>query len=150
MLHPTHNPTLDSTLQLKDAGLVAADAATTVSSAAVTVDLGASVYQRGRVVIDVSAIETASNDESYTICVQASDSSSFASGVYNTATLTLGAFEVVGGSADSVAGRYVLQFDNVATTSTGEQITPRYLRLYTMVNGTIATGINYTAFMVRD
>lgn len=130
----------DKDLLLKDAGLVAADAAATVASAAKIVDFGAARVS-GVVVVYVSAIEIASNDEAYRIIVQGSNTSDFSGAKENLAELTLGATEVrPGGAQDSTVGRYEIPFSNVQVDTVYQ-----YVRLYTDVAGTIATGINYTA-----
>ena len=135
------NYTFDALLQFKDAGLVAADAAATVSAAAKIVDLGTGLFA-GDMVIDVSAVEIASNDESYEIQVQLSSSASFASDIVQGPSLKLGALEtLIGTDVDSLAGRYILPFRNEQNGTWY-----RYGRLYTNVTGTIGTGINYTAF----
>lgn len=132
----------DKEMLMKDAGLVAASAAAEVESAAKILDVGAARFE-GVLVVDVSAIEIASNDEEYDIIVQGSNSATFASGIENLAQLNLGATEVrQGGAQDSTAGRYELPFINQQ-----DDTTYRYLRVYTVVAGTIATGINYTAFI---
>lgn len=82
--------TYDANLVLKDAGLVAASAAATVSSAAKIIDLGAGVVEAD-VVIDVSACEVASRDESYRIGIQISDTSDFSDDIYEIENLQLGA-----------------------------------------------------------
>lgn len=135
------NYTFDANLQFKDAGLVAADAGATVSGAAKIVDFGTGLFA-GDMVIDVSAIEIASNDESYEIQVQLSSSSTFASDIVQGPSLKLGALEtLVGTDVDSSTGRYILPFRNEENG-----VWYRYARLYTNVSGTIATGINYAAF----
>lgn len=132
----------DAEALLKDAGLIAASAAAQVDSAAKIYDAGAARME-GTIVIDVTAIEIASNDEEYDIILQGSNSASFASGIENLAQLNLGATEVrQGGAQDSTTGRYEMFFTNEQ-----DDTTYRYLRLYTVVAGAIATGINYTAFM---
>jgi hypothetical protein len=134
------NYTFDAALELKDAGLIAASAATQVDGSGAIRDLGDAIFS-GIVVIDVSAIEIASNDEEYDILLQGSNSATFASGIENLAQMNLGATEVRQGSAgDSLTGRYLMPFVNIQA-----DITYRYVRLYTVVAGTIATGINYTA-----
>lgn len=134
--------TFDAEMQLKDAGLVAASAAAQVNSANQIIAVGAARFE-GAVVIDVTAIEIASNDEEYDILIQGSNSSSFASGIENLAQLNLGATEVrQGGAQDSVVGRYELMFTNQQADTTYA-----YIRAYTVVAGTVATGINYTAFI---
>jgi hypothetical protein len=82
----------DANLILKDAGLVAASAAATVSSAAKIIDLGSGNVEAD-VIIDVSACEVASEDESYRIAVQLSDSATFANDVYEVENIQLGACE---------------------------------------------------------
>lgn len=133
----------DAELELKDAGLVAADAAGTVDSVAKIEDVGLGRFD-AICVIDVAAIEIASNDEVYKISVQGSNSSSFASGIVDLAELSLGALEVIGGDTDSATGRYELPFTNVQNNTYY-----RYIRLYTDVGGTIATGINFSAFATK-
>lgn len=135
----------DADQQLKDAGLVAASAAATVGGSAKVFDCGANTRIDAMLVIDVSAIEIASNDEEYDIIVQGSSSSSFASDIQNLAQMNLGATEVrQGGAKDSETGRYELPFTNFQ-----DDTHYRYLRVYTVVAGTIATGINYTAYFAN-
>lgn len=129
----------DSTLIMKDAGLVAASAAGTVSSAAKVANVGEGRVD-ARLVLDVTAIEVASNDELYSVAIQGSTSTTFASGIEELGVINLGAAEVIGGDADSVTGRYEVPF----STEKAGTVYP-YLRVYTTVAGTIATGINFTA-----
>ena len=58
-------------------------------------------------------------------------------------TLRLGAAEVqtTDCNADNATGRYIVPFTNEFNGTNF-----RYLRLYTIVTGTIATGINYKAY----
>ena len=138
--------TFDADLRLKDAGLVAASAAATVGGAAKIVPVGDAVY-KGVAVIDITAIEVATTDEQYRICVQGSTSSTFASDVQNLAVLSVGAAATgaLGGSIVSLTGRYELFFLNEQAG-----IVYPFVRLWTHVQGTVATGINYTAFIGRD
>lgn len=139
--------TFDANLQLKDAGLVAASAAAQVSSANKIIDLGGQEPLKGVVVIDVSAIEIDTGDEEYIVILQGSNSATFASGIENLAAMELGAHSSgrKGSALDSVAGRREMPFINVQADTAY-----RYLRAYTYVAGTIATGINYTAFIAID
>jgi hypothetical protein len=135
----------DVELLMKDAGLVAASDAAQVSSADKILTVGDAVF-KAMAVFDVTAIEIASNTEIYTLCVQGSTSSTFASDVQNLAALPLGATEVnPGGAIDSTVGRYELPFINEQ-----DGVTYPYLRVFTHVAGDIATGINYTAYFSRD
>ena len=132
---------IDNEHILKDAGLVAADAAGQVDGEDVIVNLGAGLVE-GHLVVDVTAIEIASNDEKYKISLQGSSSATFASTIEDLAILEVGAAEVLGGDQDSETGRYVVPF----RTEKNGTIYP-FARLYTDVAGTIATGINFSAFI---
>lgn len=132
----------DLDLRLKDAGLVAASAAAQVSAANKIIDFGGAHRIDGRVIVDVTAIEVATGNESYRIKAQFSSSSTFASAVIGGTMIHLGDSSVlVGESADSTVGRYEVAFCNQINGTNFQ-----YMRLYTEVAGTIATGINYTAF----
>lgn len=132
----------DSALQLKDAGLVASSAAAQVSSADKILDLGDSASMEAYLVIDATAIEVGTGDEKYEILWQTSSSPTFASDILTSASLLLGDSSVTASSADSAAGRYVILVSN-----TVDNTPRRYGRLYTRIAGTIATGINYSAFL---
>ncbi len=141
------NFTIDTALQLKDAGLVAASAAAQVSSADKVLDLGAG-FVEGHVVIDISAIEIESNDEIYDVVVQLSNDNDFSTktDVVDRCSMTFCAAEVTrtDGTVDAATGRFVLPFDN----ELGGTVY-RYARLYTVVAGQVATGINYTAYIAK-
>lgn len=130
---------------LKDAGLIAASAAAQVGGAAAVLDVGAARID-AVVVIDVTAVEIGTGDEEFLLVLQGSNSSSFASGIQNLAAIDVGANSTgrPGGAIDSLVGRYELMFTNEQA-----DVTYRYIRLYTKVSGTIATGVNYTAFMTE-
>jgi hypothetical protein len=132
--------TFDYNLRLKDAGLVAADAAAQVGGVDKILDLGASRVD-GRVIVDTTAVEVASGDERYLVKAQFSNSSTFASGIVGGPALDIGDSSVTKDSADHGAvGRYELAFTNEISGTTY-----RYMRMFTEVQGTIATGINYIA-----
>lgn len=134
----------DTLLQAKDAGLVAADAAAQVSGADKILDLGAKRFD-ATLIVDVTVIEIASNDERYDIGIQLSDSATFASGIVQGPILALGALEtLIGADTDSAVGRYELPFSNEVNGTVY-----RYARVYTNVAGTIAGGggINFSAFV---
>ena len=129
----------DSDLVFKAAGLIAASAAV-----ATVVDVGAAKV-KGELVIDVTALEIATNDEIYEIVLQGTNTAAFATdtAIYDLITLRLGAAEVqtTDCNADNATGRYIVPFTNEFNGTNF-----RYLRLYTIVTGTIATGINYKAY----
>ncbi len=131
--------TFDYATRLKDAGLVAASAAATVDAVAQQLDLGAARVD-ARVIVDISAIEVATGDEKYEIEVQVSNTSGFGAGIFVAALLRLGDSSVSFESADTAVGRREIAFTNEING-----VTYRYVRLFTRIAGTIATGINYTA-----
>jgi hypothetical protein len=147
----------DAATELKDAGLIAADAAAQVGGADQILDLAAddgvdgppsgSDGSRidGTVIVDVSAVEIASNDENYKIIAQVSNSPTFASGIKNVGILELADTVVAsGGADDGEVGHYEFGISNEVNG-----VAFRYLRLFTDVSGTIATGIDYTAHFAK-
>lgn len=152
MAFQTHNFTLDGATQLKDAGLVAASAAATVSSAAAYADFGAAnAYARFAIVIDWTACEVDSGNEVYTVQIEGATATAFST-VYRLATQKFGDSSVNGQPVDTTpSGRTVLFADNVVCTSAtdpGSVYATRYVRVYLTVAGTVATGFNYTAWLV--
>ncbi|RTL04577.1 hypothetical protein EKK58_10280 [Candidatus Dependentiae bacterium] len=135
----------DAALQLKDAGLVAASAAAQVGGQAKIVDIGKGRAE-GDIIIDATAVEVDSSNELYTIIAEFSNSASFASGIVPGAMLYLGHATGIpgGGDQNQVEGRYKLPFTNVIN-----DVHYEYMRLYTLVAGTIATGVNYSAFATK-
>ena len=135
----------DAGMEFKDAGLIAASAAATVDSTAVAVNCGSGLF-RGKMILDVTALEIASTDEKYDIVVQGSADAAFtAATVVELAQLSLSASVVKvtdANKADGV-GRYKIYFDNE-----NDGTYYPYLRVYTVVAGNIATGINYAAYCV--
>lgn len=129
--------TYDSALSLKDAGLVAASADGSI------LDLGEGLVD-GFLVIDVSAVEIASGDERYTISLEGSNVAAMSSGSVCLAKKVFGNVVVPMDAALSAAGRYVVPFRNEDGGTTY-----RYVRLSTLVAGTIATGINFSAFIAK-
>ena len=140
------NETYDTLLELKAAGLVAASAA-----GSLILDLGGGgqtwpAVWFGDLIVDVSAIEVASLDEGFTIVLSGSSSPTFASGIEEIARLTIGSVVGMGAAATVVSdiGRYVIPVCNERNGRTY-----RYFRIFTIVAGTIATGINYSARLGR-
>lgn len=137
--------TYDDALKLKAAALVAATADGTL-----ILDVGNGLLEAD-VVVDVTAIEAAT-DESYEIVIQGSPDANFgtAGNIVALGSLTLGhsgsarAIALGQGTVDAV-GRYVFGIRNEKNGTTY-----RYLRLRTIVVGTIASGINYSAFLAKD
>ena len=134
--------TMDSNLELKDAGLVASSAAAQVDGANQILDIGTGNFE-GDIIIDVTACEVDSGNEYYRIGAQISSSATFASDIYEVCSLMLGDSSVIGGDTDMTTGRYILKFQN----RIADGVNKGYLRLYTTVGGTVGTGINYSAFI---
>lgn len=135
--------TFDYDLRLKDAGDVIADDAAQVGGVDKILDLGQSRVD-GTVVVDITVIEVASNNEEYIIQTQFSDVSDFDTGsqvIVVGTCLHTGALELTKATADTAVGRYELPFTNELNGTIY-----RYMRLWTEVRGTIdTTGINYVA-----
>ncbi len=149
--------TLDAETLIHD-GLIAATGVGTVSAVAQVVDFGNTdvnsvenvAYTPFDLVIEVTAQEVASTDEDYKLILQlADDNVVFASAttVRDRAQLQLGAVTV---GTNAVAylvtdlGRVVMGLDNQIMG-----VVYRYARIIHIVAGTIATGLNYTAYLSR-
>lgn len=155
-----HSYTVDADTQLKDAGLVAASAAGTVAAAARVLDFGRVdvngveniAFSRGDVILDVSAMEFDTGDETYYLVYELSDDASgggagFAAGdnVVARAMVLLGdtATVLAGLNMDDMGGtgRMILAVDNEV-----QGTVYRFARIACYVGGTIVTGINYQAW----
>lgn len=130
--------TYDNALLLKAAGLVAASADGTI------LDLGAGLVD-GYLVVDMTACEIATGDEIYTISLEGSNVAAMTSGSVCLAKKVFGNLVVPMDAALSTAGRYIIPFRNEENGTIY-----RYVRLSTLVAGTIATGINFLAFIAPD
>jgi len=140
--------TYDAALLLKASGLVAATA-----NGSLILDVGAGLFD-GYLVVDATAVEVDSNDESYEVILQGSSDATFgtAANISSLGSITIGdkastrlAAGVFQVGTDDVPGRYVMACRNERNGATF-----RYLRIKTIVAGTIATGINYTAWLAKD
>lgn len=143
--------TYDAALLLKDSVAVTATGAAQVAAAAKVFDTGAvsgspAALFKGVAVIDVTAIKTSTGDETYSLFIQGSNSSTFASLVENLAEIDLGAIAVRKGAASVLSGigRYEVMFQNEQA-----DVMYQYIRLYFVVAGTAPT-ITNTCFIGRD
>jgi len=134
--------TYDHEMLMKDAGLVAASAAATVATVARVQDVG-NARVDARIIVDITAAEAATGDELYTVEVQVSNSATFANTVFIAAAIRLGAAATTFESAVTAVGRREIAFTNEING-----VVYRYVRIFTRVVGTIATGVNYRAFAV--
>lgn len=129
----------DSELELKEAGLVASSAAEST-----ILDLGDGLVD-GFLVLDLTAVEVDSGDELYEIYLEGSNVAAMTSGSVALARFKAGDAAVAGlapDDADVSTGRYMIPFRNEVNGTIY-----RYVRVGTIVAGTIATGINYSAFL---
>ena len=129
--------TFDAATVLKAAGLVAASAAGSIIP-----DLGDGLLDAD-LVIDITALEVASNDEIYTVSLEGSNVAGMASGSVTLAEKQFGNVPAPA-DADTAIGRHIVPFRNELN---GQLY--RYVRLYTTVVGAVATGINYSAFIAK-
>ena len=147
MAHQNFNHLIDANGRLKAAGLVGSTA-----DGSDIVDLGPG-FAAFDVVIAWTACEVATGDERYDIIVQGSNSSSFGSGVYELVKTSFGDSTVNGDATDTPpSGLLVLSGSNVAITSAtdGNTVGPlRYARIRTVVAGTVASGMNYEAWLTK-
>jgi len=129
--------TYDDALELK-----ASAAVTSTTTESTIVDLGAGLVD-GFLVVDVSACEVASTDEIYLVCLEGSNVAAMTSGSVCLTQLEMGNASAPA-DADTSTGRFVIPFRNEQNGTTY-----RYVRIYTEVAGTIATGINFSAFIAK-
>lgn len=129
--------TYDHATLLKAAGLLASS---TVGS--VILDLGDGLMT-GDMVIDVTALEVADGNEVYTISLEGSTVAGMGSG---SVELTRSIFgnNSAPADADTAVGRHIVPFRNELNG-----VLYRYVRINTIIAGTIATGINFTAFLAK-
>lgn len=129
--------TYDDALELKAAGLVA-----TTTTETTILDIGAGLLD-ANLVLDVSAVEVASGNEKYTIHIEGSNVAAMSSGSVSLAAIFMGNLTDPMDAATGT-GRFVVPFRNEQNGTTY-----RYIRIYTLVAGTIATGINFSAFIAK-
>lgn len=127
--------TFDAGLELKAAGFV-----TATTTEATILDIGSGLVDN-MLVLDVSAIEVATGDEKYTIHLEGSNTADMSSGSVSLANIPLGNATAPADAATGT-GRFAVPFRNEQNGTTY-----RYVRVHTLVAGTIATGINFTAFL---
>lgn len=127
----------DDELNLKDAGLVA-----TTTTESIILDLGSGIVD-GFLVLDVSAVEVDSGNELYLICLEGSTVAAMTSGSVCLAQIEMGNASAPA-DADTSTGRFAIPIRNEQNG-----VIYRYVRIYTEIAGTIATGINFSAFIAK-
>lgn len=130
--------TYDDALNLKDAADITASA-----NGSIIVDLGDGCFD-GFMVVDVNALEVASTDEIYDVCLEGSNVAAMDSGSVCLARIRMGN-ATDPADADTAVGRFAVPCRNEQNGSLY-----RYVRLRTVVAGTIdTTGINLNAFLAK-
>lgn len=130
--------TYDNSLLLKAAGLVA-----TTTTESTILNLGDGLVD-GYLVLDVSAVEVASTDEIYLVCLEGSTVAAMTSASVTLAQIEMGN-ATAPADADTGVGRFVVPFRNEQNG-----VLFPYVRIYTEVAGAVATGINFLAFIAKD
>lgn len=144
---PTH--LFDATQKLQNAGAVTSSAAgSSIVDLMAGVVSGSAVGRRaGKVVIDISALTISTNDDSFDIVAQGSNSATFAtaSGVIELGAIHIGhkTTKRTDSDRDDATGRRSILFENVDEANTAY----RYLRLYIVAAGSTKS-INFTAYHV--
>lgn len=124
--------TYDNLTLLKDAGAVTADGAGTVGGSARVLDLGDQAKTEGRLIVDTSAVDATTGDETQRIILQGCNAIGFGSGVAELASLAI-----------TSVGRTEAMF------STRQGSTNyRYVRVFTDVGGTTPS-VNFTAYLAK-
>lgn len=132
----------DVKLELKDAGLVNSSGYGTVDGEAAVVSVGEGLV-KGRLIIDVSAIETADGNEEYYLHLMGGSDESFTNTV-SLCALELGAAAVLAGNQTSGVGRYELPFTNEQNG-----IIYPFLRVRHVIDWPGDSGINYKAYLSK-
>lgn len=137
--------TYDNATRLKDAGAVTTTGADQVGGSAQVLDLGAGRVD-ARVIVDISALTVGgASPENYQIVAQFSNSSSFASGVVNGASVFVGSATPTNQSANTAAPARV----EIGVTNEINGTIYRYMRTFRIVAGT-APSINYVANLALE
>lgn len=148
MAHQCHNLTLDSNLRTFNAQAIAS--ATTTNGTSIDLTGATDAYAKFAVVIDWSALDVTTGDETYRFQVQGSTATGFST-KYVLMEKLLGDTSVTLNAVDSPAtGRTVIFCDNVAHTSASDGNTMaalRWIRLSCISSGTTPI-ITVTAHIV--
>jgi hypothetical protein len=138
------NATMDASLQLKDAGVLTASGAGQVGGVNRVVNLGTGVVS-GAFVVDISALDVTSADETYDIRLQVSSDATFATDVTIAARVVGGASAATAGQDVQGVGRRTVPFNNI-----GEDGAPKpYARAYLAAGGTTPS-INFAAMITQN
>lgn len=138
------NATLDAALQLKDAGALTASGAGQVGGAARVVNVGTGIVS-GAFVVDISALDITSADETYDIRLQVSSDPTFVSDVTIAARVTGGASAITAGQDTMGVGRRSVPFNNIGEDGAAKA----YVRVFAAIGGTTPS-INFAAMITQN
>jgi hypothetical protein len=129
-----HTYTYDDLLCLHEWGtaLTASDHGSDADDTAIIRDLGTGLFEAD-MIIDVSELDVADGDEIVTVGFQISSSATFASSIWEVASLKLGDAAVLPGDTDMTTGRYILPVRNEIASG----VRKRYGRVYFTIAGTV-------------
>lgn len=126
--------TFDKLLELKAAGAITASADSSI------VEVGEGMVDQFAV-IDITALDTVTGDEKYTISVEASNTADMTSGSVAVATKVFGLLSTPMDADLTDIGRFVIPFRNEENGNIY-----KYIRLSVVIAGTTPS-INYSAFI---
>lgn len=129
-----NSQTYDNLTLLKDAGAITATAAALVGGVARVLDLGSGGRLEAKAVIETSAIDFTTGDESYRVTLEGCNDIAFGSGI-----VELGSLAIV----TAAPGRQEIYFVNEADNTIYQ-----YARLKHTIGGTTPS-INYVAFLAK-
>lgn len=136
-------PIYDNALKIRAAG----NAITATETGSIILDLGAGAFCEGELVVDVTAIDTTTGDEAYSLMLEGSPDATFgtAGNIRVLAELRIGGatFTAPNGAADT-AGRFIIPFRNERNGTIY-----RYARLYTLIAGTTPS-LTFSAFLAKN
>lgn len=134
--------TYDNSMKIRAAGA----AITETETGSIILDLGPGLME-GYLVADITAIDTTTGDEAYTLMLEVSPDAAFGTtgNIRVAAELRIGGatFTAPNGAADT-AGRFAIPFRNERNGTIY-----RYARLYTLIAGT-SPSITFSAFLGKD
>ena len=134
----------DSLCEMKDSYALTASALASVDSVAKIFDTGGG-YTEGVLDLNVTVSTASSHTNLFTISLQGSASSSFATPIVELANLQIGDATALRSTRLAGVGLYKLRWSNMFNGTVY-----RYMRVYTtMAGGTIGAGVNYTAILSK-
>jgi hypothetical protein len=134
----------DSLCEMKDAGAIASSAAAQVDSSDKIFDTGGG-YTEGVLDLNVTVSTASSGTSIFTISLEGSADSAFATPTVELANLEIGDAAALRSTRTAGVGLYKLKWSNMFNGTVY-----RYLRVYTTVAGsTPGVGVNYTAVLSK-